>query len=1169
MRKTALNLKLLPLCLAWVFCLSSLAEDYTFQGGSLVIPMDKLNQNSSQSTEGNGIFQAYGLVMELLQQGVTVFWVIDSTKTSNDQPDFTLQDGTLLEVVRGDLLKPDGSPTLTYAGGPFVIDANIQSDITKTLQIRDGLYPGQASASFDSVVIHQVNESFSAPVGQLLASKPPKIALLDTGDDNLDTLLCYLAVAGIPSQYYGVITPDDLSTALVLEDYYVLWVPHWDNPTIAQISSIKSFMDKGGDVLAMCNSIDAFEDSDPIMVNTTMARNGATHNGIYADYRHFDITPSQIGDFLNFTPDAPDLANLAADLAAHTFSFRHAEDTLNWQGATNVIAWDNFDATIGGPFTEGGVDQEPQDFINYGKAWAYFTYRKKDADPEKGDIFYLGGHSYASCFGGGEGTLYRLDFQMSRCRDNGNRDAFWSNPGTQSMTLTLDYTVNGVPGTITFGPLEEDTFYYDQDKQVYDSDAAYAIDDYLEIYTIYGTGGIRTNFGPGCQGSGGPQGTDQLDGIFVEKVTSDVVAITKATVSWDCGSCPGNNYHLDRLTVKVQGDQQCGTPYLVAGGGGHLYSDPGNGCDPDETVEIVPNGFSVSGDGSNSSAGQIEDIAGIRYILNTLLPGLGSGPEFGRSTPIATDDGIYFGTFTFPGNLGHFRKWIDNEAGDTLTPEWDAAAKLPGEADRNLFTFVDNVQVPLTTARAADLLPHTSPDLVVADVEAYVSSFRSQALGGIEKSSAAIVTSNQRINNNRKEAAYIATTYGLMEIIEANGAAGGTELGGYMPKPLLSKLKFTGRFNALRPILNSSPTARDVYLPINGNYETREWRTYLALSLHPESGFEVLDITDPLDIQFKWNVVGDPNFGNASRIAIAQYRKEIAPDSYVLGYAMVAATSHPDGAATEGIQVHAYDLESGDSLWSGSYFSSTYTGIVQNVSDTPPFVTLWDTDQNGFDDRIIVTDLMGRIWELDMETGKKPLEDALPESIFNFSNDGKVRPIGAAPAIGRFDSRTVIGVGTGGVDWSPSDTDASISNKVSVLDLTTRNSGQLDVLLEIDIGRRKLYSPVVFAGGFMYFIAVSGDLNSPDPRDNLVDVPELGDSELYLVNLTSAITGKPADYEPTRRKVSKGQSSIYIKNGQAHISGLDGKITRLGKKKEQQKGMELLDFMLWRFGADD
>lgn len=50
------------------------AADRTFAPGSLIIPMDL-------SCQSRGMFQSYGLIYQLLRQGVHVHWIIDPSKT--------------------------------------------------------------------------------------------------------------------------------------------------------------------------------------------------------------------------------------------------------------------------------------------------------------------------------------------------------------------------------------------------------------------------------------------------------------------------------------------------------------------------------------------------------------------------------------------------------------------------------------------------------------------------------------------------------------------------------------------------------------------------------------------------------------------------------------------------------------------------------------------------------------------------------------------------------------------------------------------------------------------------------------------------------------------------------------------------------------------------------
>src|SRR5690348_11338102 len=55
------------------------AADRTFATGSLIIPMDLSYQDT-------GMFQAYGLIFQLLKQNIHVYWMIDPNKAYHAAP---------------------------------------------------------------------------------------------------------------------------------------------------------------------------------------------------------------------------------------------------------------------------------------------------------------------------------------------------------------------------------------------------------------------------------------------------------------------------------------------------------------------------------------------------------------------------------------------------------------------------------------------------------------------------------------------------------------------------------------------------------------------------------------------------------------------------------------------------------------------------------------------------------------------------------------------------------------------------------------------------------------------------------------------------------------------------------------------------------------------------
>src|SRR5262249_31632328 len=89
--------------LAW--SLSAAADD--FAAASLIIPMDTTYQDT-------GMLRAYGLIYELLRNGVPVRWVIKTGKTFQGV-DFT---ASATDHQTNAAIVAHG-----YRGGPFVIDA--------------------------------------------------------------------------------------------------------------------------------------------------------------------------------------------------------------------------------------------------------------------------------------------------------------------------------------------------------------------------------------------------------------------------------------------------------------------------------------------------------------------------------------------------------------------------------------------------------------------------------------------------------------------------------------------------------------------------------------------------------------------------------------------------------------------------------------------------------------------------------------------------------------------------------------------------------------------------------------------------------------------------------------------------------------------------------------
>jgi hypothetical protein len=195
------------------------AADRTFPAGSLIIPMDLAYQDT-------GMLQAYGLLYQLLRQGVHVSWVIDPAKTYHAAPCNTVGNTCAWDcAIQGSGVKctyPTSSPDFTaatkvvwddrgvllpgatisshaYRGGPFVIDA---ADHDRALAIIAAwntmamwaTNPWAMRTTFHVVSVHEATAAFTGSVAKEMIAAPT-IAVFADGNEDIAT--GYLRAAGI------------------------------------------------------------------------------------------------------------------------------------------------------------------------------------------------------------------------------------------------------------------------------------------------------------------------------------------------------------------------------------------------------------------------------------------------------------------------------------------------------------------------------------------------------------------------------------------------------------------------------------------------------------------------------------------------------------------------------------------------------------------------------------------------------------------------------------------------------------------------------------------------------------------------------------------------------------------------------------------------------------
>jgi hypothetical protein len=139
-----------------------------------------------QATDAGDVVKAYGLVYQLIRNGVTVYWTINKAKATLDAEDFQIAfsggpPAQLYDWATGGSGAAVTSQTsVVYRGGPFVVDGSDYARASDILQ--------QYKSTFQTVNVHVSNVAFQADVARTMSggwsaggTVAPKLALLDVG----------------------------------------------------------------------------------------------------------------------------------------------------------------------------------------------------------------------------------------------------------------------------------------------------------------------------------------------------------------------------------------------------------------------------------------------------------------------------------------------------------------------------------------------------------------------------------------------------------------------------------------------------------------------------------------------------------------------------------------------------------------------------------------------------------------------------------------------------------------------------------------------------------------------------------------------------------------------------------------------------------------------------
>jgi hypothetical protein len=408
--------------LAVLATLPAAAVPKVYPADSLIVPMDTTYQD-------HGMLEAYGLVYQLLHDGIPVDWTIEPGKTYGGV-DFV---ASAEDVVTGDPIVDHG-----YRGGPFVIDAASHDAALPIVQAWQAAHP--------SVAVHRAVAPFNAEAAREMLVAP-SIAVFADGKEEI--AFEYLRAAGIP-QANGDPWPakrdksgeyacpgdkccpdclneddaagptDTIHTDGALFDangvprYCQFMSMHYKHPAPVPevVAEVREFLEYPVHFLAECQAVNAFENA-PAGGFLSVGGLEAGNSSDDVDHYHDDDPFAQAdGGYENPGGSEP------------SFSL-----------ATGAIYHDDNVVMVSIEDTGPGTDDI---WMN-----GYL-----DADPDKGKVSYLGGHKYTvdlpiSANPSTQGVRYFLNslFEAPCSAESGSPDPSTWIEGDEG-TNDADYTVS-------------------------------------------------------------------------------------------------------------------------------------------------------------------------------------------------------------------------------------------------------------------------------------------------------------------------------------------------------------------------------------------------------------------------------------------------------------------------------------------------------------------------------------------------------------------------------------------------------------------------------------------------------------------------------------------------------------------------------------------------------
>lgn len=327
---------------------------------------------------------------------------------------------------------------------------------------------------------------------------------------------------------------------------------------------------------------------------------------------------------------------------------------------------------------------------------------------------------------------------------------------------------------------------------------------------------------------------------------------------------------------------------------------------------------------------------------------------------------------------------------------------------------------------------------ILAGDDSLVPNLFRPALGGIDRSTVAIIEGSTLVNGTRPLMAYFGAADGMLHAVcmAASGPCDieGRELWAYLPRVSLS----TVRYNTAR--IDGSPHVIDAYGDFDGSGK-KSWRTILMFQTGTgdTTGMDrvpavyALDVSDPANPSVLWeHSLADTSARQPYELGVGLTLAAGRVQKGINGTWMAFAQTNNAGTLGNGDVVTAINIETGQQEWQAGY--QFLPGLRSGGTSVPPATGVpggavaIDKTGNGYVTDVVWGTIYGDVWEVEPIGGVSRYGAGKP--LFRFSSD--FHPIGTKPAIYSKGGTQYAVVTTGGyVEQFPNDTSWTTSGVVN------------------------------------------------------------------------------------------------------------------------------------------